>query len=392
MRTLKKTLPLLLCLLFLAAPLFILSFPYEPRSMQEQDSLSPMPEFSVEGVVNGSYFAEISGYLSDHIPGRSFWLKLQTKVTLALQKKEINNVYVLSDRLIQRTPEPRAGVVEAAVASVKNFAESFSGKTFLMLVPTAEEVNAALLPGVQAFSQKQLIDSTYNTLSSYGVAGVDAYTALASAADRYLYCRTDSRWTSLGAYYGYSAIARTMGFTPVSADRMNIEHVSHDFFGGLFWETGVTGITPDTIDIYTYSGYTPGIRLTLYDGLGRESYKSLYFREYLATEDGYSVFLGEDVPMAVIETDYQTGEDLLIFGDGLCDNLIPFLSLHYSRITLVDLSVTGFNYKDHLDPDDYDSVLFCYGVDSLVQGGQIGRANLPASTDMEVYNKGMDVE
>jgi len=386
----KKILPLLLCLISLAAPVLILAAPYEPRSMQESEQLSPMPEFTVEGIVNGSFFADISDYLSDHIPGRSFWLKLQTKVTLGLQKKEINNVYVLPDRLIRRIPEPKAGVVEASAAAMKKFAESFSGKTFFMLVPTAEEINASLLPEVQAFSQKELIDSVYQSLSSQNIVGVDAYTSLASAADRYLYCRTDSRWTTLGAYHGYSAIARTMGFAPVSADRMNIEHVSHDFFGGLFWETGVTGITPDTIDIYTYSGYTPKVLLTRYGSFGKQSSHSLYFREYLATEDGYSVFLGEDTPLAVIDTDHSTGESLLIFGDSLCDNLIPFLSLHYSRIALVDLSVSGFNYKDYIDPEEYDSALFCCGVDSFVQGGSISRVNQPPSAEAALYKNSIE--
>lgn len=368
-----------LILLAVILPVLILLFPYAPSSAEEEKEMAPLPSFSAEGVISGEYFDGLSDYLGDHIPFRDFWLTLQTRAKLLLQKKEINGVYILNDRLIERIESPQKGTMEVSLLAIGKFASSFLGSTFFMLVPTAEEIDSALLPSVQEFSQRELIGSAYAAAAEEGVTGIDVYSLLSANSSRYLYCRYDSRWTTGGAFYGYSAAARAMGLTPVPLDRLNVEHASHSFRGGLYHETGYSGLDPDTVDIYTYSGYSPAIRLTLYDDSGIREYPSFYFREYLDTEDCYAVFLGQDVPMAVIETDYAAGGNLLLFGDSLCDNMIPFLALHYSRITFVNLSFGNFNYRDYLDLEDYDSALFCYSVKSFAKGTGLTRVNLPPS-------------
>ena len=51
------------------------------RSQSEKRNLAEFPEFSVEALLSGSYFDDISLWFSDTFPGRESWIELSGAVS-----------------------------------------------------------------------------------------------------------------------------------------------------------------------------------------------------------------------------------------------------------------------------------------------------------------------
>ena len=98
----------------------------------------------------------------------------------------------------------------------------------------------------------------------------------------------------------------------------------------------------------------------------------IYFRDWLSKKDKYSVFLGQVQPEITIKTNVQNDKKLLMFKDSYAHSLIPFLSLHYSEIKLIDLRYVN-DYKSLLGEEKYDNVLLLYNIESLTSNRDIAK-------------------
>ena len=75
-------------------------------------------------------------------------------------------------------------------------------------------------------------------------------------------------------------------------------------------------------------------------------------------------------PYMSIETGAE-GPTLLIFKDSYAHAMIPFLTAHFSRITVLDMRYIHDGISNHVNVDDYDSVLFVYNAISFSQDRDI---------------------
>ena len=368
---------LFLLLLFLGASATFL-IPKEEFSEDENKYLADFPRFSVSSIRDKSFMTGFEDYAADHFPFRSAWIGLQTRLQLLLGQKEVNGVYILKDRLLERVDPPSGANVANSVLAISEFAQRFQGSTYLMLVPTAAEIYQGMLPvGAPTLSQRTTIDEVYKKVQ--GVVTVDAYASLSANSSQYLYYRSDHHWTSRGAYLGYGALSSKMGYTPVPLDRFNVEHASHNFRGSLYSKVIYKGVEADTIDLYSYPSGAKVTGVYVYDGSSWTEHDSLYQREFLEKKDKYSVFLGQNQPIITITTDFPGGESLIIFKDSYAHSLVPFLSLHYSRITLVDLRYLNFSFENQVNLSDYTQALFCYNVKTFVDEDNVRKVNLKAN-------------
>ena len=64
-------------------------------------------------------------------------------------------------------------------------------------------------------------------------AVVDLFDALNLWNGDYYY-KTDHHWNTEGAYVGYTALAKEMGFTPTGRSQFEFKLVSNDFYGTLY--------------------------------------------------------------------------------------------------------------------------------------------------------------
>lgn len=366
-------------LLFLAA-LFLgavmtFAVPKAEFSEDENKYLAEFPRFSVSSIREKTFMSGFEDYSADHFPARSAWIGLQTRLQLLMGQREVNGVYILKDRLLEQVAPPSGKNVANSVLAMSEFAERFDGATYLMLVPTAAEIYHGMLPaGAPTLSERTTIDEVYKKVQN--VTTVDAYASLSTNSEQYLYYRSDHHWTSRGAYLGYGALSAKMGFTPVPLDRFNVEHASHNFRGSLYSKVIYSGVDADSIDLYSYPSGANVTGVSVFDGTNWEERDSLYCREFLEKKDQYSVFLGQNQPVVTIATDYPGDNSLIIFKDSYAHSLAPFLALHYSKITLVDLRYLAAPFERVVDLGSYSQALFCYNVKTFVDEDNVRKVNL----------------
>ncbi len=388
----------LFAIVLLAVPIATAALPKQERSEVENRQLESFPkiinEKKAEKAENlGDYIASVrwdyittrdkdswmddfETYFSDHLAGRESWVKLSNKMTALSGQREINGVYTLDDRMVQVFKEYDADTVDATLAAIDKFAEKFSNvPMYFMLAPTAQEIYSSQIPSYAGYlSEKSFIEDCYGKVNNVSV--IDCLSNLSVHNSEYIFYRTDHHWTSLGAYYAYAAAAKSLGYTAYGQSAFNIETASSSFRGTLYSKTLDDSITPDTISYYYLANGEPTVKMTSFDGEKDTVYDSLYVRSYLDVKDKYSSFTGSNAPIVTIETDVDNDKSLLIVKDSYAHSLVPFLSKHYSKITMVDMRYINVGLDHFLDVNDYSQVLLMFNVISFSSDRDIVKLGL----------------
>lgn len=315
-------------------------------------------------------------YLSDHLAGRELWVKASNGIQRLSGRDEINGVYTVDDQMVQTFRTYDADSVSASIDAMNSFAERFPDKEmFFMLAPTAQEFFTNRIPShAGLMSQKSFIDECYRNIGN--ISTIDCRSFLAGNSSEYLYYRTDHHWTSLGAFCAYQSAGKALGYSAYGFGSFNIETASNDFRGTLYSKTLDDSITPDTIDYYFLAEGEPNVKLTSINGAEVKKYDSLYVRDYLDVKDKYSSFTGSNVPIVTIETDVDTDKTLLIIKDSYAHSLVPFLSKHYSKITMVDMRYINTDLNRFINLDEYSQVLFMFNVISFAEDNGLTKLGL----------------
>lgn len=368
----------------LAIPVTTAVLPKQERSEVENRTLEKFPDIvnhtkmdkaeNIGDVMNAikwdyitvrdkdSWMDDFENYFSDHLAGREDWVRTRNEIEMLVGKKEINGVYTLDNQLVQAFRTYDKELVSSALSKVEKFAERHPEmQVSLMLAPTSQEIFSSEIPTYAGYlSEKSFIDECYKQMSK--VTTIDCLSFISGHKNDYVFYRTDHHWTSLGAYYAYCAAAKTLGYSSYGLDSFNIETASSSFRGTLYSKTLNNSITPDSIDYYMLASGEPKIKMTVNNGASETVYDSLYVRSYLDVKDKYSSFTGSNAPIVNIETDVDNGKSLLLIKDSYAHSLVPFLSKHYSRITMVDLRYISTDLNNLIDLESYQQVLFMYNV------------------------------
>lgn len=348
----------------MSAATFIL--PKKAVSELENRDLAKAPKLSVSTVMNKTFMSDAEKYMADHIPLRSGFAKAKTQLELASGKREINGVFVTDEMLLENIQISDLKTTKGNIEALNSFSKKYENKieTSIMLVPTALEfyrMNAPALAKVA--DQTQYIKDVYNSLETINKA--DVFSSLASSASEYIFYRTDHHWTSLGAYYGYTSLAKTLGFKAASLDMFNIEHASHDFYGTLYSKVLCGEDLKDNIDLYHYTAGDAVTDVIRYTDKNTQTYPSIFFKENLEIKDKYTTFLGENTSIVQIKTKVENDKKIIIFKDSYAHSLMQFLPLHYKEILLVDLRYLTTPLEDYVNLQDYQQALFLYNVSSF---------------------------
>ena len=119
----------------------------------------------------------------------------------------------------------------------------------MIVVPDAAAVLTDKLPSFAPVpDQKEMLDKLYASLET-DLTMIDVYPALYSHREEELYYRTDHHWTTLGAFYAFSAAAGTLGSSPED-NKNQFYPVTEDFKGTLASRSGYYG-QKDTCLLYT---------------------------------------------------------------------------------------------------------------------------------------------
>lgn len=359
-------------LIFLAfiGAFFILNLVLPDRQFSEQENryLQMRPEFSFKSLFSGDYTSKFETYTTDQFTFRDEWITLKAASELALGKQENNDVHLCENgTLIEGFKRPESSVLDSNMSALNTLVGNTDAKVYFALIPDKSDLYSSLLPkNAPNDSEKEVIDYCYGQSNA---TNVDMYSALSAHKDEYIFYRTDHHWTSLGAYYGLSALAESMGLPCPALDSYTDRHVvSEEFYGTTWSSSGFSWVDPDTMEIFVNA--PESLKVTSYPQ-GSPVEGKLYDFSFLEKKDKYSMFMGGNCPMHVIETGNEDKPSLLILRDSYTDSLIPFLLDDFSEIHVLDLRYYRASLKAYIEQNDFDNVLVCYSVSNFCSDSNI---------------------
>ena len=345
--------------------LLILHLALPDKSLSGRESLQTAPKFSLSALFSGKFTEQAEDYANDQFPFRDKWITLKARSELLSGKGENNGVFLCADEtLLEPFSAPEPSELQTSLDAVNALARNAGVPVYFALIPTAAELWGDRLPdGAPNDSQLEVIDNAYAAVSA---KPIDMYAALAAHAGEPIYYRTDHHWTTLGAYYGYTAIAKAMDFVPAPLDAYMETVVTEEFYGTLWSASGFSWVKPDRITAYVEQGDAV---ITNYPQ-GAPVAGTLYDESFLDAVDKYAYFYGGNTPLLTVETG-NAGPKLLILRDSYMDSLSPFLFAHFSEIHILDLRYYKASLRAYLDAQGFDAVLVCYSVKNFVEDNSI---------------------
>lgn len=343
------------CLFIGGFGLLHILLPDRDFSPVENRNLAQLPSFSWEKLKDGSYTSELEKYLADQFPLRDSWIGLKTRYEYLLGQREFQDVYLCGDTLISKvTDDSRA---QQNLEHIQSLLEKTDLPVYLGLIPTAAEVWRDKLPaGAASFDQRAYLEEAKAT----GAIWVDMLGSLEAHRDEAIFYRTDHHWTSLGAYYGYTALLEAMGLEPEALGEQVT--VADDFYGTLYSSSGVHWLAPDSIHRYV-SGETVTVENVLTGEVG-----GLYVDSYLTEKDKYASFLGGNQPLYILRNEEApVQQKLLVVRDSYSDSLAPFLSQTFSEVHLLDLRYYKIPVAQYAEENGMDAIFIDYSVENFIK-------------------------
>ena len=315
-------------------------------------------------------FQQLENVVKDRFPLSETLRHLQVSLNYMSGLKEQNGVFISKDALMLDVQPKDQQTINENTQAMLRFSQAYDRASYVMLIPTACAVQQYKVPynaTAPLYNQKQqLIDDVYRQLSGH-LTSIDVYPVLHNHQEEYLYYRTDSSPTGLGGYYIYTVAAQKLGLTPRGLGEFDVKHLDYEHYGDLYDLSPYREVEPDRISAYLFSKNWRGYAVTHSDKDGQRTYYSLYpeFRKELG--DTKDILLGGDSPRIDIDiSNPQYTKQLLIFGDDSFQSYLPFLLIHYEKVTFINTTKASAQQIEALDVSEYNQILFAYSVDHFV--------------------------
>ena len=349
----------LFCLFIFGFGIAFLILPDRDFSEQENRYLTQFEAPTLDNVFgeNGQFMADFEKYVNDQFPLRDGWIHLKAWSERLLGKQENNDVYFGGEGqqtlFAQYTPPSD---LEQRVEYVNQLGANVDVPVYFALIPDKSYVWADRLP-----DNAPLVDDGSTIQQAQGlVSGDVTFLDLSGAlsGDDVFY-RTDHHWSTMGAYQGYAALMTAMNGSYTQLDS-EPTLVSDSFYGTTWSSAGAAWVGPD--EMYTWvpeGGLTGNTTVTRYPN-GSPVAGSLYDLSRLEVKDKYSMFLGGNQGLCVIQNPDAEGGKLLVVRDSYADSLAPFLSLDYQEVHLFDLRYNRTSLRQYVADNGIDQVLVLY--------------------------------
>ena len=320
-----------LCVGFSLALIFL---PKSDWSENENRKLAEWPALTTDEIVHSDFLSDMENYLADHFPMRDLLVSVNTQFNEFLGRREINQVFICGNGFLidkYKTPLRTEAILKAfnrvpdQMQTMRYLYEGFDGDT------------------------------------------VDVTPALRSHRDEYqLYYRTDHHWTTYGAYYAYVELCEKWEMAPVAMDAFDIRQVTGDFRGTTYSKVNDLTVKGEPMYRFSLAEQSPEVQY----GTGEKALPGmLYNEDYLTRKDKYSYFLDNIHDLMVIRNpDALTDRKLVVIKDSYANCFIPFLTAHFSEITVVDLRYYHTSVLDLISDDDsVTDVLILYNLGTMDQ-------------------------
>ncbi len=349
------------------------------------------PRITPKSLLDGSYMEDYGNYFTERFWGRGAFKGLNFPVQTMFGKRESEGIYKGNEKyLLEEIAAPDERAMEENIRKIQELAGTYYQiPVYVMLAPNAAYIQPEKLPAYAVGrDQKKQFDDIKEKLGA-GINWIEVSKALLKHSDEELYYRTDNNWTSLGAFYGYEALAAAMGLDTSRAPELTPYVVNNDFIGSLAKKSGYGKGYEDSVTIYAPKNIKDSVKILMTDMDTGKKYATLYDSAKLEKEDKYSLFLGGNAGMLDIKTTADTTDRLLIFKDSYANCLIPFLAPYYREIVAVDASIYEGNIQEIMQKAKFTSILFLYNGNSFVTDTYLSKVlSLPAASGTQEEETG----
>lgn len=343
-------------------------------SLMENRNLQQIPEINKNKIFDGSFQEEYETYVNDQMILRDNFVKLSTKTKLLLGQKEINDVYINNDYLIEKFNKNniKEDEINKNIEYLKSFIKN-NPNVKIGIIPTASGVLTQYLPiFADKLNEEEYINSIYEQFGRKN--SIDFSTILKEHKEEEIFYKTDHHWTTLGAYYGYLEICKSLNIEPITIDKYTSEIVDNEFSGMIQSQLNID-FENDTI-----VKYVPKFNVQ-YERILNEDKKtisdSLYDYDKLKTKEKYAIFLGGNNAVTRIKTNSETtnGKKLLMIKDSFSHCLVPFLANNYSEIVLLDLRYYMGGVNRFLNNEKFDDIIIMYNLKNFANNAMLVSLN-----------------
>ena len=371
-----------LILLFLICLLNIV-WPSREFSEKENRMLEQKPELTLSGIESGRFMEQYESYQSDQIAGRDLWVQLKTRVDLLMGKRESNGVYKgKSKYLMEDIKTPNQEQMEHNLASMCSFQEAYPDiPMYMMLVPNAANVLSDKLPSFAVTRDQDKDFAEIQKALKGHLTWVDVSSAMKDHKSENIYYHTDHHWTSLGAKYGYEALAEALQLDTSKEVELKPYAVSDSFNGTLSATSGYETGYEEPMYVYLPKEEGTGPEVVVSYVEEQEKKATLYDTSKLKEKDKYAMFLGGNSGQIDIRTTADSTDRLLIVKDSYANSLVPFLTPYYREIFMVDPRYYYGDIHEIMENNKITSVLFLYNGNTFVEDNSISGVLENAETE-----------
>lgn len=293
-------------------------------SKEENRTLSQKPKFTLTSFIDNDYQKEYESYSSDQFPNRSFWMQIKTNTEKFLGVKKINGVYFGKDNmLISEAANPSKNFIKRRIENILKLKNKYNDKYLeLLLIPNKIGIYKNDID--YNVDQEKLYNSFIDSLGN-DIVKINTFDILNKHKNEKIFYDTDHHWTSLGAKYISDEFTK-------SNDKYDI-YTSNDKFVGTLANKIAYYKNYDEINLYIPQN---DIKLYVEYSDDKNIYTSLYKLDKQFFSSPYDIFLGGNHSTVSIKTSSKNERKLLILKDSYANCFVPFLTSHYSEITLVD--------------------------------------------------------
>lgn len=369
-----------------------LVLPQREYSEKENRLLEEKPKLSWQSIGSGEYQEHYEKYLNDQMFLRDSWVKMAVRMEEIMGKHDINGVYIGSDGyLLEKYEESSfdAEQVQDNITRLSLFlneaAETYGEqKVVCMMLPSKANALPDKLPVYADVNQEKDTISAIKKQLDHPDMLLDLSRELQDHQNEYIYYRTDHHWTTLGAYYGYSAWATLTDRRLIYVPRYDRETVFEDFYGTTYNKAPVN-VAGDVVELFHIPG-EKGVRVDMDDGDVVSD--SFYFLDEASKGfNRYNVFFSKNTFKIVVNTKAKKNRTLLLVKDSFANCFVPFLANDFKQIIMIDYRYGKENIHDIMaEYDTITDVLVMYNVEKFMQDSNLHALDKKSDT-IEEFNE-----
>ena len=350
----KKVLSAVILLLWGTLILCLWFGPKADFSDSERRPLAKMPEITVESVLNGKFMSDFADFAVDQFPLRDTFRSAKSLFhTCILGQKDNHGIYI-HDGVAAKMEYPlNQTSVDHALGRFNWLYENYL---------TESEVFMAIVPDKGYYLAEEIgrLSMDYEKLYASVAAGMPYATQIDLRDSLSIddYYRTDTHWQQENLFAAASKLCESMGITPPNAEDYTLMQLDRPFYG-VYYGQAALPMEPDTL------GYLQSETLkncTVYDHETGNT-TEIYDLTRQNSKDLYDLFLSGAKALLTIENPGANSEEaLIVFRDSFGSSMIPLLSHHYAKITVVDIRYVNSRILDQFIDFSGQDVLFLYST------------------------------